>query len=117
MLGETGTNYAAGMSGGIADVYDPDRTFPDRVNTEMVSVDPVLEEPDCRALERLLRNHVEHSGSDRAATILDSWQDAVGTFWRVLPDPYAEALAENPEVDVRRDLPAPPRQRVEVAAD
>ncbi len=117
VLGTTGKNFGAGMSGGIAYVFDPDGTFPDSVNTELVSVEADLEESDRRALKRLLENHAEYTDSDRAKTILDNWREAVGDFWRVLPDPYMEALEANPEADVRKDLPSPPHRWIEAAAD
>ncbi|MFB6266173.1 MAG: glutamate synthase large subunit, partial [Halodesulfurarchaeum sp.] len=117
VLGETGRNFGAGMSGGIAYVYDPDRTFPDRANTGMVSIELDLDQPDRRALRRLLENHVQYTGSRRGAMILEDFPSVVGDFWKVMPEPYADVLSEHPEADVRNDLPAKPEQQVESTAD
>ncbi|MWG35178.1 glutamate synthase large subunit [Halomarina oriensis] len=105
VLGETGRNFAAGMSGGLAYVYDPDGTFDEDVNHGMVSTSRSLDERDERLLRRLVENHHTYTNSERAAQLLDDWQAALAEFVTVVPDPYAEVVAENEEYDVRRDLP------------
>jgi glutamate synthase (NADPH/NADH) large chain len=105
VLGETGTNFAAGMSGGIAYVYDPDDEFVRKANTGMVSLEDSLEESDEAMLRRLVENHAEYTGSDRAAWMLDDWAQVRDQFVKVMPDAYAEVIAERARDDVRNELP------------
>jgi glutamate synthase (NADPH/NADH) large chain len=106
VLGETGRNFAAGMSGGMAYVYDPDGTVESRVNGEMVAVSRDFQRRDEAALRRVVENHAAYTGSERAAELLEDWDAALESFVRVLPDAYARALEEEAD-DVREDLPAP----------
>ncbi len=105
VLGETGKNFAAGMSGGVAYVYNPDGEFDSRANTGMVTLSDELEQGDREMLTRLVENHAAYTGSDRAAELLDNWDEEVENFTRVLPDAYAEIIADRPEADVRTKLP------------
>ncbi|MFB6106108.1 MAG: glutamate synthase large subunit [Halobacteriaceae archaeon] len=105
VLGETGKNFAAGMSGGVAYVYDPDGDFETRANTDMVRLSADLEEKDHRALRRLVENHAAYTDSDRATALLADWERAREQFVKVMPDAYAEAIAERPEDDARSSLP------------
>ncbi|OYR83402.1 glutamate synthase large subunit, partial [Halorubrum distributum] len=107
VLGDTGRNFAAGMSGGIAYVYDPDDRLDDRVNRGMVSVSETLAESDERMLRRLVENHRAYTDSQRAADLLDDWEAALDDFVRVFPDAYAEVIAEGKGADVREEPPAP----------
>ncbi|MFB6353661.1 MAG: hypothetical protein ABEJ92_06200, partial [Halobacteriales archaeon] len=107
VLGETGKNFAAGMSGGVAYVYDPEGDFEDRCNQDMVSVTRTLTESDEAALHRLVENHAAYTGSDRAAELLDDWAAASDRFAKVMPEAYERAISERPEADARRALPEP----------
>ncbi|WP_299331990.1 glutamate synthase large subunit [Haloplanus sp.] len=107
VLGETGRNFAAGMSGGIAYVYDPNDEFKGRVNTGMVTVEDELEESDEAMVRRLIENHADYTGSDRAAALLSDWGAEVRNFTKVMPDAYAEVIAEESLEDVRDELPRP----------
>ena len=107
VLGEVGRNFAAGMSGGVAYVYDPDGTAEDRVNRSMVSTSRSLTGSDRAMLRRLVENHAARTDSDRAQELLASWEAAVDDFLRVLPDAYADVLAQEESDDVRTDLPEP----------
>jgi glutamate synthase (NADPH/NADH) large chain len=107
VIGETGKNFAAGMSGGIAYVWDPDGEFADRANTDMVRLTGELEASDEQAIRRLVENHAAHTGSDRARELLDAWELVVDQFVKVMPDAYREAIEERPEADARRSLPEP----------
>ena len=84
VIGETGRNFGAGMTGGRAYVYDPGHTFLRRLNRTLVTVRrvPVEEHPE---LKELIREHYEKTGSVRAATILRHWPQAVREFWEVIP--------------------------------
>jgi glutamate synthase (NADPH/NADH) large chain len=92
VLGETGRNFGAGMSGGIAYVYDEDGDFDGKVNAEMVDLDP-LDETDRAWLEERVRRHHDETGSAVAARLLEHWDDAVGAFVKVMPKDYKRVLA------------------------
>ncbi|WP_252699282.1 glutamate synthase large subunit [Natronosalvus vescus] len=105
VLGETGTNFAAGMSGGIAYVYDPESTLRRAANTEMVSLYDDLDEADEAMLERLLENHVAYTGSGRGRELLEEWEASLEAFVKVMPDAYHQAITEDGRDDVRAELP------------
>ncbi len=91
VLGRTGRNFGAGMSGGIAYVHDPERTFPSNVNSEMVDLDP-LEDEDREFLREVIRRHFEETGSVVAKRILDKWRREVEHFAKVMPKDYKRVL-------------------------
>jgi glutamate synthase (NADPH/NADH) large chain len=105
ILGETGKNFAAGMSGGVAYVLDREEEFISKVNHEMVSTSTELNTADRQMLRRLVENHVAYTDSDRGRYILDHWETEVTKFVKVLPDAYASVLDDRPELDVRDQLP------------
>ena len=107
VLGDTGRNFAAGMSGGVAYVYDPDGDFEERANTDMVGIHHDLADADEAMLRRLVENHAEYTDSDRAAALLDDWGAEVRNFTKVMPDAYAAVIAEESREDVRNELPEP----------
>jgi len=88
VLGETGKNFAAGMSGGVAYVYDPDDEFAAKANTGMVSLHDDLEEKDERMLRRLVENHVAYTGSGTRATAARE----LGARPRVVREDHARGL-------------------------
>ncbi|HVQ82262.1 MAG TPA: glutamate synthase subunit alpha, partial [Pseudolabrys sp.] len=122
VLGNTGRNFAAGMSGGIAYVLDEDDTFKSRCNMAMVELEPVPEEEvvaeqvyglandlethgrvdmmadlgtmDAERLNLLISNHARYTGSRRAAEILANWDHYRPLFRKVMPVEYRRALAE-----------------------
>lgn len=116
VLGATGRNFAAGMSGGIAYVYDPDGDFAKKCNMAMVALDPVLASADQEAkvdraiwhsttrggegqtdeaiLKGLIERHFKYTGSTRARNLLDDWTNARGKFLKVFPTEYKRALGE-----------------------
>jgi glutamate synthase (ferredoxin) len=93
ILGPTGRNFAAGMSGGVAYVLDDEaRSFARRCNKEMVSL-AKLEEPEEVALVHgLVSRHAQLTGSKRAEEILASWNQLVPSFVRVMPNDYRRVL-------------------------
>jgi glutamate synthase (NADPH/NADH) large chain len=107
VLGGTGKNFAAGMSGGVAYVLDREGDFERRVNHGMVSTSRDLDEKDRRMLRRLVENHVAHTDSDRGNYVLEHWEEELGKFVKVMPDAYAEVIAEREGADVRNELPDP----------
>ncbi|WP_435127695.1 glutamate synthase large subunit [Halobaculum sp. D14] len=108
VLGEVGRNFAAGMSGGVAYVYDPHGELGGKLNAGMVTASRELTDRDEAMLRRLVENHYARTGSDRAAELLDDWEDALSAFVRVMPDAYADVLEEGRGDDVREDLPDRP---------
>ena len=116
VLGATGRNFAAGMSGGVAYVWDPDGSFASRCNLSMVAIEPVLtskeqdkeqgievfhsmirggvRESDEAILRRLVENHFRHTGSFRARDLVSDWDGARAKFVKVMPVDYKRALAE-----------------------
>jgi glutamate synthase (ferredoxin) len=93
ILGETGRNFAAGMSGGIAYVWDSAGTFRQKVNKEMVDLEP-LDQNDLDYLKDRIEKHVEYTDSSRGKEILDGWQAEQSRFVKVMPIDYKRALAE-----------------------
>ncbi len=91
ILGPTGRNFGAGMSGGVAYVHDPDGTFEQRVNLEMVELDP-LEDDDRAELQRLVRQHFVETGSAVADRLLGRWSAEVERFVKVMPSDYKRVL-------------------------
>ena len=116
VLGETGRNFAAGMSGGVAYVWDPEGAFAARCNMTMVAIEPVLSsadqqkeqgidiwhsmarggerETDEAILKRLVENHYSYTGSFRARDLVSNWVSARSKFIKVMPVDYKRALGE-----------------------
>jgi len=105
ILGETGVNFAAGMSGGLAYVYDEARGFDGRCNLDMVDLEPVSDPEDREELQALIRRHAVLTGSRKAASILDRWGRSVSLFVKVFPMDYRRALGR-----MRRDDAAVERE-------
>jgi len=99
VLGPTGRNFAAGMSGGIAYVLDRDGDFASRCNTELVGFDPV-EETDVAAIVALVGEHRERTGSPVAAAVLADAGSIPERFVKVMPHDYKRALAD---LEIERD--------------
>jgi glutamate synthase domain-containing protein 3 len=93
ILGETGRNFAAGMSGGIAYVWDATGTFAPKVNKEMVELEP-LDAGDLEYLKGRIEKHVEYTDSTRGRAILDGWKTEQSRFVKVMPIDYKRAIAE-----------------------
>ena len=94
MLGPTGRNFAAGMSGGIAYVYDPRVQLKANCNPEMVELEKLEVEADIADLKRLITNHANYTGSAVAKRILANWATELKHFLKVMPVDYKRALAE-----------------------
>jgi glutamate synthase (NADPH/NADH) large chain len=127
VLGDTGRNFAAGMSGGVAYVYDPDGDFAEKCNLSMVTLEPVLSASEQEAkgdralwhrygpngeaqsdeaiLKGLIERHFKYTGSTRARNLLDAWAAGRSKFVKVFPNEYKRALAEMTPA-VKSDKPA-----------
>ena len=92
VLGDTGLNFAAGMSGGIAYVYDPDRQFDLRCNLDMVDLELLTDPEDEAELKSLITRHLNHTGSKKARFILDNWEASLPFFVKVFPMEYRRVL-------------------------
>ena len=94
ILGPTGRNFAAGMSGGVAYIWDPDNAFAPNCNMEMVELESVEDAEDIAELQSLIEEHAERTGSTVAVELLDNWSTALGQFVKVMPTDYKRVLAE-----------------------
>ena len=94
VLGRTGLNFAAGMSGGIAYVYDEDGLFDVHCNLEMVDLEPVRLAGDIAELRRLITRHVLFTGSRTAQRMLDRWEEHLPRFVKVFPMEYRRVLGQ-----------------------
>jgi glutamate synthase (NADPH/NADH) large chain len=93
VLGSCGRNFAAGMSGGIAYVFDERGDFTEkRCNLESVDLEPLTETKDVQAVRDLVQRHAEFTGSQRAKWILDNWNEAVSRFIKVFPHEFKRVL-------------------------
>lgn len=117
VLGKTGRNFAAGMSGGVAYVYDIDGQFASRCNTSMVALEKIgsaSEQKDPKhagqfdddLLKKLVADHHRYTGSLRAREILDNWSAARARFVKVFPGEYKRALAELQASGVKKNKAA-----------
>ncbi len=95
ILGPTGRNFAAGMSGGVAYVWDRNDDFRLRCNLKMVELDPVDSEEDRGELRELIAQHAELTGSAVARQVLDHWPHILRQFVKVMPTDYKRVLAES----------------------
>ena len=94
ILGQTGRNFAAGMSGGLAFIFDPNDEFPSQCNLDMVNLFPVAGRKELNQLQSLVRNHLEYTGSATAKYILDDWENLSRKFVKVFPKDYQRVLEE-----------------------
>ena len=108
VLGETGINFGAGMSGGIAYVYDPFQRFDDRCNLEMIDLELIWENEDIEELKALIQKHHEYTGSKKAHEILMNWEDRLPYFVKVFPMEYRKVLGK-----MSREDEATERQEVQ----
>ncbi|KAG6463019.1 hypothetical protein O3G_MSEX013607 [Manduca sexta] len=104
ILGLTGRNFAAGMSGGIAYVYDIDGSFKDKCNHEMVELLPLELEDDLNDVKKLLEEFVEYTGSIIAEEMLKTWPEPAKMFVKVFPYEYQRALKQ-----MALKQPSPPK--------
>jgi glutamate synthase (ferredoxin) len=92
ILGQTGRNFAAGMSGGVAYVLDVSGDFPDLVNMQMVGLERIEREDEAEEVRAMIGRHVRYTGSARGKYVLDLWQDLLPKFVKVMPKDYKRVL-------------------------
>jgi len=112
VLGQTGCNFAAGMSGGIAYVLDEMQLFDTLCNLDMVELGSVWKEEDKQVLYDLLGRHLKWTNSQRAKYILDAWPDMVGKFVKVIPIDYRKALEKMRAAEQRDTETTPATEEV-----
>ena len=100
VLGPTGRNFAAGMSGGIAYVLDETGDFAIRCNQEMVDLEPVVEQEDLDELRQMIEEHYRYTGSANARRVLDAWEKTLPRFVKVYPKDFRRVM----EAQKRRQL-------------
>ena len=93
ILGSTGRNFAAGMSGGIAYVYDVDGKFASLCNMDMIDLDP-LDETDAREMKEMISRHYTYTGSTVAKFVLEDFENQLRNFVKVFPKDYKKVLSE-----------------------
>lgn len=104
ILGTTGRNFAAGMSGGVAYVYDENGDFDYYCNMEMVELSLIEDSMDNKELQNLITAHYNHTGSTKAKTILENWRECVEKFIKVLPIEYKKVLQEEKMEAINRKI-------------
>lgn len=101
ILGPTGYNFAAGMSGGVAYVYDTEDRFPPLCNMDSVDLESVSAPEDVAELRRLITRHAQLTGSHRAWTLLDTWESSLPLFIKIIPIEYQKALERSRQAERR----------------
>jgi glutamate synthase (NADPH/NADH) large chain len=99
IIGDTGHNFAAGMSGGVAWVFDAKGEFPNKCNREMVDLDPLTEEDELR-INLLLRKHIKLTGSKLAEFLLSDWATQSAHFIKVFPKEYKAVLSKRSKITI-----------------
>ncbi|RKH53663.1 glutamate synthase large subunit [Corallococcus interemptor] len=112
VLGQTGRNFAAGMSGGTAYVLDRERSFRERCNLEMVELESLVDESEIWLVHGMIERHLHHTGSALARRVLDNWELMVPQFMKVMPSDYKRVLQARRAA--RRPPPATSVQQLHV---
>jgi glutamate synthase (NADPH/NADH) large chain len=94
VLGQTGRNFAAGMSGGVAYVFDREQKFRERCNLQMVELETLVDESEIWLVHGMIEAHLQHTGSPLGGRILDNWELLVSQFVKVMPTDYKRVLDE-----------------------
>ncbi|MHB8575395.1 MAG: GltB/FmdC/FwdC-like GXGXG domain-containing protein, partial [Dehalococcoidia bacterium] len=102
ILGDTGRNFGAGMSNGVAYVLDESRDFPKKINPELVGLAQVTAADDIEIMETLIRQHYELTGSRRSQTVLENWDAYLPLFWKAAP--HFALTEDGPMTVVNRHL-------------
>jgi len=106
ILGEIGKNFAAGMSGGIAYIFDPEDTMKRRINTGMVDLETIEEESEANEVREMITNYLHYTGSPEAQQLLDAWEQNLPCFIKVMPIDYKRVLAHMERLRDEQDVTA-----------
>jgi len=112
ILGKTGHNFAAGMSGGIAYVLDEHQLFDTLCNLDMVDLENVWQEEDKTRLHDLVVKHHQWTDSAIAKRLLDNWTESVGKFVKVMPIDYRRALQQLKDREMQQSETLPATEEV-----
>lgn len=112
VLGKTGCNFAAGMSGGVAYILDEMQLFDTLCNLDMVELETVWQESDKKILRGIIQQHMQWTSSTRARYILDNWQDMIGKFVKVIPIDYRKVLEKMRAAEQRHTETTPATEEV-----
>jgi glutamate synthase domain-containing protein 3 len=105
VLGETGRNFGAGMSGGRAYVFDPEDLFPKRYNNAMVGLQRLTDDDEAKKVAGLVNAHVEATESPFAQALLKDWSNSRSKFWVVVPHPAFAPPSTPPVHEVEPKTP------------
>jgi len=94
VLGKTGRNFGAGMSGGVAYIWDPQGNFPRQCNKDTFELESLSANEDILELQTLIKNHLLYTDSDVAKAVLENWEQSLTEFVKVMPSDYKRVLAE-----------------------
>ena len=112
VIGQTGRNFAAGMSGGVAYVLDEHQLFDTLCNLDMVDLESIWREEDQKILHDLVTRHHLWTGSEQARRLLENWREVVGKFVKVMPIEYRKALEQMRERESRQEEFTPATEEV-----
>ena len=101
ILGDTGRNFGAGMSGGVAYVYDSKNSFKRKCNTSTFELEKLENENDLKELKQLIKNHKKFTGSAVATRILNDWNNSISKFVKVMPTDYKRVMMELKETKLK----------------
>jgi glutamate synthase domain-containing protein 3 len=107
ILGSTGRNFAAGMSGGVAYIWDPDDRFLTNCNLGMVELEKVVAKEDAIELRTLIEKHRKYTGSNVAADVLARWDEALPQFIKVMPTDYKRVMEAQKKIKTGQPSPQP----------
>ena len=107
-LGSTGRNFGAGMSGGLAYIYDPTNLFPNRFNDAMVGIERVTDPDEKVWLKEIIEEHAAKTDSELATRLLENWDFNLKQFWCVVPHPPAAQPAHRPVHELEKEKPKQP---------
>jgi len=105
ILGETGRNFGAGMSGGVAYVYDPDNQFPSKCNLGMIGLEAISTKEESDLLRSYVQEHHSSTRSTVADELLQTWESSVSKFVKVMPHDYKKVLVEQAALKALEGLP------------
>ena len=106
ILGEIGKNFAAGMSGGIAYIYDANDSLKRRINTGMVDMDTIDDPKEAEEIREMIANYVKYTGSREGEALLEDWESTRSKFIKVMPVDYKRVLAHMARVKDEQDVTA-----------
>jgi len=106
ILGDIGKNFAAGMSGGIAYIYDADDSLKHRINRGMVDLETIEEEKEADEVKEMIANYFKYTGSKEAEVLLNDWERNRSRFIKVMPVDYKRVLAHMARIKDEQDVTA-----------